>query len=129
MLSSASCQAISYGHQDLLKVAHKSEPKAFGAEQLSPLPRYVEAGAVDDVASSLNSAALKHRARLLNRSVGDIKRKVAAGYLEKESGPRDDFKDEDDLRELEEDCQFIQRISSGRLTTMSSSLHAESLNT
>ena len=89
----------------------------------------LEFRSLDSVANSLNTAASKHRARLLDRCVSSIKVQniKTSDSSTQESGSLDEHI-EDESRELQEDCEFIQRTSIGRLATMSVSLHCDMLN-
>ena len=86
--------------------------------------------AQDSVVSSLNAAASKHRARLLDRCVREVKNKSIESPDSKPAGlgSAGEHAIDDDLRELQEDCEFIQRTNTGRLAAMSLSLHSEFLN-
>ena len=109
---------------------HSAGPRTVGRDRLKLMSAAVKTSpslpaSPDPVAFSVNIASSKHRAKLLGRSIRGVKGKVAPDLCTNPAGEGDD---ENGLRELDEDCQFIHRTSIGRLATMSLSLQPDFLN-
>jgi hypothetical protein len=90
-----------------------------------------EITSMDCVARSLNAAASRHRARLLDRCISSVGAPVDGAGKDKYWKKPDRSKGvshEEQLRELQEDCLAMHARMRGRMATMSASLHHNFLN-